>query len=95
MKQINYKYETIEDAATHIREIRTALDSHPHSDAGAFVFISNCAKPEAERLLELWEQHLPDVKRVGISEGYAVDLDPEPTLVKFNLIIAGNCSVHP
>ena len=88
MKQINYKYETIEDATTHIREIRTALDSHPHSDAGAFVFISNCAKPEAERLLELWEQHLPDVKRVGISEGYAVDLDPEPALVKFNLIIA-------
>ena len=68
MKQIHFKYETIEAAASQVSNIRAALDSHPHSDAGAFVFISNCAKPEAERLLELWEQHLPDVKRVGISE---------------------------
>lgn len=53
MKQINFKYETLEAAAARVSEIRAALDSHPHSDAAAFVFISNCAKPEAERLLEL------------------------------------------
>ena len=88
MKQINFNYETLEAAAARVSEIRAALDSHPHSDAAAFVFISNCAKPEAERLLELWNRLLPDVKRVGISEGYATELDPNPARVKFNLIIS-------
>ena len=88
MKQINFRYETLEAAAARVSEIRAALDSHPHSDAAAFVFISNCAKPEAERLLELWNRQLPDVKRVGISEGYATELDPNPARVKFNLIIS-------
>jgi len=96
MKQINFKFGTIEAAAARVSEIRAALDSHPHSDAAAFIFLSNCAKPDAERLLELWNQSLPDVKRVGISEGYAVDLDPDPALVKFNLIIAECAEVfHP
>lgn len=88
MKQINFNYETLEAAAARVSEIRAALDSHPHSDAAAFVFISNCAKPEAERLLELWNRLLPDVKRVGISEGYATELDPNPARVKFNLILS-------
>ena len=88
MKQINFKFETIEAAATRISEIRAALDSHPHSEAAAFVLISNCEIPEAERLLERWDQQLPEVKRVGISEGYAADMDPDAALVRFNLIIA-------
>jgi len=88
MKQINFKFETLAAAAARVSEIRATLDSHAHSDAAAFVFISNCVKPEAERLLEVWNRQLPDVKRVGISEGYATELDPDPALVKFNLIIS-------
>lgn len=88
MKQINFRFKTIEDAATGISGIRAALDSHPHSDAAAFVFMSNREMSEAERLLELWDQRLPEVKRVGLSEGYAADLDPDSALVKFNLILA-------
>lgn len=88
MKQINFSFETVEAAAARVSEIRAALDSHPHSDAAAFIFISNCEKAEAERLLALWNRQLPEVKRVGISEGYATDMDPDPALVKFNLIIA-------
>lgn len=88
MKQINFKFGTLEAAIARTCEVRAALDSHPHSDAAAFVFISNCEKAEAERLLALWDRQLPEVKRVGISEGYATDMDPDPAVVKFNLVLA-------
>ena len=88
MKQIQFDFETIEAAVSGVFRLRTELDSRPHRDAAAFLFLSNCPVEEAEKLLQVWDRVLPEVKRVGISEGYTVPMGVEPVRVKCNLILA-------
>jgi len=93
MRQFHFSYNTVEAALSGVREIRAALDAVPHRDAAAFVFLIACNRGDAERLLEAWDRGLPEVRRVGITEGFEVGTTQQMQIV-FNLITAEQKAFH-
>lgn len=88
MKQFHFEYDTIDQACAGISGIRDVLSDHPGKDAMVFLFLARFSKEEAERLIAAYDDSLPEVKRVGISGGYSVDLNAALPIIKCNLVIA-------
>ena len=93
MRQFQFTYSTIEAAISGIGEIREKLVSTPHHDAAAIVFLIACDRGDAELLLQAWDQDLPEVKRVGITEGFEVGRTQRMQIM-FNLLTADQGSFH-
>ena len=93
MQQFQFTYSSVESALSGVGEIRAKLDTVPHRDAAAFVFLIACDHQDAGCLLEAWNEHLPEVKRAGISEGYEIT-DKLEMKIRFNLILSGQETFH-
>lgn len=94
MKQFHFEYSSVEEALNGVGAIRSTLENTPHQDAAAFVFLIACERQDAERLLDAWNRQLPEVKRVGLTEGYEVT-DKLHMQIVFNLITAESEAFHP
>ena len=92
MKQFDFNYSSIQDALDGIADIRRVLDSFPHGDAAAFVFIDAFSMADVASLVSQYDVSLPEVKRVGISEGFSIGGALVPQ-IKFNLIITDAADV--
>lgn len=88
MKQFEFEFDSIEQACDGVSGIQRILGRHPFKDAMAFVFVGRFPEKEVERLISMYDACLPEVKRVGISEGYATDFRSAVSRVKFNLVLA-------
>ena len=93
MRQFQFVYSTVEDALSGIVEIRAKLDAVPHRDAAVFMFLIACDREDAAQLLAAWDSRLPEVRRVGITEGFEVGTTQQMQIV-FNLVTSDQKAFH-